>query len=240
MDQNIDVSQIKETKTFIALLPIFLTTIMMNCSVAQIFTFSVQQGNLMNRKLYNFIIPTQSVAVIPIIISLTFIILFEQFKHVNKNKGTTTNSKIYQPLFRMGIGLALVSISMAFASIIESKRLEAFKNGNELSLFWLVFQYTLLGLSDTLTLGGMLEFFYSEAPESMTSICTSLSWCSNSMGLFASSMLVTISNSVSRRFGMEWFNGKDLNHSRLDLFYALLCVINFLNFSIYVYFAKRY
>ncbi|XP_058741406.1 protein NRT1/ PTR FAMILY 4.2-like [Vicia villosa] len=240
MDQNIDVAQVKETKTFLGLLPIFLTTIMMNCSVAQILTFSVQQGNLMNRKLYNFEIPAQSIAVIPIIISLTFIIIFEQFKHMNKNKGTTTNNKIYQPLFRMGIGLVLVSISMFVASIIEFKRLEAFKNGNMLSLFWLTFQYTLLGLSDTLTLGGMLEFFYSESPESMRSICTSLSWCSSAMGMFVSSLLVSISNSVSRRFGMEWFGGKDLNHSRLDFFYALLCGINFFNFSIYVYFAKRY
>ncbi|XP_050914480.1 protein NRT1/ PTR FAMILY 4.2-like [Lathyrus oleraceus] len=240
MDENIDVAQVKETKIFLGLLPIFLITIMMNCSVAQIMTFSVQQGNLMDRKLHNFIIPAQSIAVIPIIISLTFIILFEQFKHMNKNKGKTTNNKIYQPLFRMGIGLALVSISMFLASIVESKRLEAFKDGNKLSLFWLLFQYTLLGLSDTLTLGGMLEFFYSEAPESMRSICTSLSWCSSSMGMFVSSVLVTISNSISGRFGMEWFGGKDLNHSRLDLFYALLCGINLFNFSIYVYFAKRY
>ncbi|CAI8612474.1 unnamed protein product [Vicia faba] len=240
MDENIGVAQVKETKTFLGLLSIFLTTIMVNCSVAQSLTFSVQQGNLMNRKIYSFIIPTQSLAIVPIIISLTFIIVFEQFKHMNKNKGITTNNKFYQPLFRMGVGLTLVSISMFMASIIESKRLEAFKNENTLSVFWLLFQYILLGFSETLTVGGMLEFFYSEAPESMRSICTSLSWCSNSMGMFMSSVLVTMSNSISGRFGMEWFGGKDLNHSRLDLFYALLGVINFCNFSLYVYFAKRY
>ncbi|CAL5191885.1 unnamed protein product [Lathyrus oleraceus] len=240
IDQNISVAQVKETKTFLGLLSIFLTTIMVNCSVAQILTFSVQQGNLMNRNIHSFTIPTQSLAIIPIIISLTFIIIFEQLKHMNKKKGITSNNKFYQPLFRMGMGLSLVSVSMFVASIMESKRLEAFKNGSTLSVFWLLFQYILLGFSDTLTLGGMLEFFYSEAPESMRSICTSLSWCSSSMGMFVSSVLVTISNSISGRFGMEWFGGKDLNHSRLDLFYALLGVINFFNFSLYFYFAKRY
>jgi len=55
-----------------------------------------------------------------------------------------------------------------------------------------------------------------------------------------SSVLVTLSNSLSGRFGKEWFGGNDLNHSRLDLFYALLCIINILNFVMYVYFAKRY
>ncbi|KAK2360409.1 protein NRT1/ PTR FAMILY 4.6 [Trifolium repens] len=239
MDSNISVAQVKETKTFLGLLPIFLTTIMMNCCLAQILTFSVQQGNHMKRKIYNFTIATQSLYVIPILISLTSIILFEQFKKINKHKDTT-NYKFSKPLFRIGIGLALVSISMCVASIIESKRLEAFKNGKTLHVFWLSFQYILLGLADTLTLGGMLEFFYSEAPESMRSICTSLSWCSSSMGLFLSSMLVSLSNSISGRFGMQWFGGKDLNHSRLDLFYALLCVINFFNFMLYVYFAKRY
>ncbi|WJX76067.1 hypothetical protein P8452_59528 [Trifolium repens] len=239
MDSNIDVPQVKETKTFLGLLPIFLTTIMMNCCLAQILTFSVQQGNHMKRTIYNFTIATQSLYVIPILISLTSIILFEQFKKMNKHKDTT-NYKFSKPLFRIGIGLALVSISMCVASIIESKRLEAFKNGKTLHVFWLSFQYILLGLADTLTLGGMLEFFYSEAPKSMRSICTSLSWCSSSMGLFLSSMLVSLSNSISGRFGMQWFGGKDLNHSRLDLFYALLCVINFFNFMLYVYFAKRY
>ncbi|XP_058726262.1 protein NRT1/ PTR FAMILY 4.2-like [Vicia villosa] len=240
MDQNIGVAQVKETKTFIGLLSIFLTTIMVNCSLAQSLTFTVQQGNLMNRKIYSFTIPTQSLAIIPIIISLTFIIVFEQFKHMNKTKGITTNNKFYQPLFRMGIGLSLVSISMFVASMMESKRLEAFKNENTISVFWLMFQYVLLGFSETLTMGGMLEFFYSEAPESMRSICTSLSWCSSSMGMFMSSVLVSLSNSISGRFGREWFGGKDLNHSRLDYFYALLGVINFFNFSLYVYFAKRY
>ncbi|CAJ2670013.1 unnamed protein product [Trifolium pratense] len=239
MDSNISVSQVKETKTFLGLLPIFVTTIMMNCCVAQILTFSVQQGNLMNKKLYNLTIPTQSIAVIPILISLIFIILFEQFKKINKHKDTT-NIKFSKPLFRIGLGLALVSISMFVASIIESMRLEAFKNGKTLHVFWLTFQYILLGIGDTLTLGGMLEFFYSEAPESMRSICTSLSWCSSSMGLFLSSLLVSLSNAISGKFGMQWFGGKDLNHSRLDLFYALLCVINVLNFMLYVYFAKRY
>ena len=93
-----------------------------------------------------------------------------------------------------------------------------------------------------LTLGGMLEFFYSEAPPSMRSICTSLSWCSTSMGYFLSSLLVSLSNGVSALLsgGKPWLGGSDLNHSRLDMFYTLLCVVNFINFLNYVYWAKRY
>ena len=238
-DSTIEVAHIEETKTFLGLLPIFATTIMVSCGVAQLVTFSVEQGNIMNRKLHDFTIPPQSLSVFPLSIALVFIALLEKLRHMFRNKGTM-KSKIYQPLARIGLGLVLASVSMAVAAIVEAKRREAFNNGITLSVFWLVFQYSLLGVSETLAVGGMLEFFYSEAPDSMKSICTALSWCSNSMGFFISSVLVTISNSISGRFGREWLGGHDLNHARLDLFYALLCILNIINFLFYVYLAKRY
>ncbi|XWS36612.1 hypothetical protein CRYUN_Cryun20dG0099800 [Craigia yunnanensis] len=147
---------------------------------------------------------------------------------------------MFQPLRRIGLGLALASGSMAVAAIVEVKRRDAANNNVILSVFWLGWQYLLLGVSDMLTLGGMLEFFYSEAPDSMRSMSTALSWCSTSMGYFISSVLVTISNSVSGHFGKEWLGGNDLNHTRLDLFYTLLCILNFLNLLNYIFWARRY
>ncbi|KAE8701377.1 Protein NRT1/ PTR FAMILY 4.1 [Hibiscus syriacus] len=57
---SITATDVEETKTFLGLLPIFASTIMMNCCLAQLTTFSVQQGNIMDRSLNNFKIPTQS------------------------------------------------------------------------------------------------------------------------------------------------------------------------------------
>lgn len=66
------------------------------------------------------------------------------------------------------MGLALALGSMAVAAVVEAKRRSAATQNNEtLSVFWLVWQYLLLGVSDMLTLGGMLEFFFLEAPRSM-------------------------------------------------------------------------
>lgn len=239
IDGNINVAQVEETKSFLGLLPIFATTILMNCCIAQLQTFSVQQGSIMNRKLHNFTIPAASLTVFPTAFMISFIPLFEQFKRVHGHKHSM-KSKIYQSLPRIGLGLALASVAMAVAALVEAKRREAMMNGVELSVFWLSWQYLLVGVSSTLTLGGMLDFFYSEAPDTMRSMCTSLSWCSTSMGYFLSSVLVTISNSVSGRFGREWLGGQDLNHARLDLFYVLLCILNIINFFLYVYCAKRY
>ncbi|KAI9085277.1 hypothetical protein K1719_032800 [Acacia pycnantha] len=243
LDETVDEAEVKETKTFLGLLPIFLTTIMMNCCLAQLQTFTVQQGIIMNRKLNkNLTIPTQSLTVLPLIIMIASIPIFENLKYFYRHK-SFTQSKIFQPLGRIGLGLALASVSMAVAAVVEAKRREEAKKNEEgaiLSVFWLGWQYLFLAISDALTLGGMLEFFYSKAPDRMRSICTALSWCSTSMGYFISSVLVKISNGVSGRYGREWLGGHDLNQARLDLFYALLCVLNFLNFLLYLYCARRY
>lgn len=235
-DDTISGVQVKETRTFLGLLPIFASTIMMNCCLAQLQTFSVEQGSIMDRKLNNFQIPTQSLTVFPLIVMLASIPLFEHAAGSFKNK----NHSIFDPLKRIGLGLALASASMAVAAVVEFKRREAAENGNTLSVFWLGWQYLLLGVSDMLTLEGMLEFFYSEAPDSMKSICTALSWCSTSMGYFLSSLLVSIINSITGRLGREWLGGHNLNHDRLDLFYTILCILNFLNMLNYIYWAKKY
>lgn len=238
-DDTISAVQVKETRTFLGLLPIFASTIMMNCCLAQLQTFSVEQGSIMNRKLNNFQIPTQSLTVFPLIVVLASIPIFEHLANSYKNK-MSENHYILDPLKRIGLGLALASASMAVAAIIEFKRRKAAENGHTLSVFWLGWQYLLLGVSDMLTLEGMLEFFYSEAPDSMRSFCTALSWCSTSMGYFLSSVLVSIINSITGKLDHEWLGGHNLNHNRLDLFYTILCILNFLNLLNYIYWAKKY
>ncbi|KAK8517918.1 hypothetical protein V6N13_128078 [Hibiscus sabdariffa] len=239
---SVTATDVEETKTFLGLLPIFASTIMMNCCLAQLMTFSVQQGNIMDRSLNNFNIPTQSLSVFPLFIMLASIPVYEYFIRLFrlKNNNRPRMLNMFQPLRRIGIGLALALGSMAAAAIVEAKRREAAHDGVTLSVFWLGWQYLLLGVSDMLTLGGMLEFFYSEAPDSMRSMSTALSWCSTSMGYFVSSVLVTICNSASGHFGKEWLGGKDLNLTRLDLFYTLLCILNFINLLNYIFWAKRY
>ncbi|XP_017643873.1 protein NRT1/ PTR FAMILY 4.2 isoform X2 [Gossypium arboreum] len=242
MGESVASTEVEETKTFIGLLPIFASTIMMNCCLAQLMTFSVQQGNIMNRSLNSFKIPTQSLSVFPISIMLASIPIYEYFVRMfrSKNNHHPGILNMFQPLRRIGLGLALASGSMAAAAVVEAKRREAANDDVVLSVFWLVWQYLLLGVSDMLTLGGMLEFFYSEAPDTMRSMSTALSWCSTAMGYFISSVLVTISNSVSGHFGKEWLGGSDLNHTRLDLFYMLLCILNFINLLNYIFWARRY
>ncbi|XP_019450705.1 PREDICTED: protein NRT1/ PTR FAMILY 4.2-like [Lupinus angustifolius] len=209
-DDTIEVAQVEDTKAFLGFLPILATTIMLNCSTAQLMTFSVQQGNFMNRKIYNITITTQSISVIPLVVVLVFLYLFEQSKRFYGNNEAI--NKIYQPLVRMGAGLAVSSMSMAVAALVEYKRLKEFNEGNLMSAFWLIGQTLLVTSAEVFVVGGMLEHFYSKAPNGMKSISTALACCSSSMGYFLSSMLVTVCNSVSGIFGQAWIGGNDLNH----------------------------
>ena len=74
-----------------------------------------------------------------------------------------TQSKIFQPLGRIGLGLTFASESMAVAAIVESMRRDVANKNDEkealLSVFWLIFQYSFLAISDALTSSRMLAFF---------------------------------------------------------------------------------
>ncbi|CAI0426458.1 unnamed protein product, partial [Linum tenue] len=243
VDGTVTSPEVEETRSFLRLLPIFGSTIMMSCCLAQLQTFSVEQGSVMDRKLRGgFLIPTQSLSAFSLVVILSSIPFYE---YVIKSSRATAWLEIYRPLKRIGLGLALASASMAVAAAVEVERRRSAAavdddSTRRLSVFWLSWQFLFLGVSDMLTLGGMLEFFYSQAPNSMRSMCTALAWASTSMGFFLSSLLVTLTNKISGRFGDEWLGGHDLNQNRLDLFYAVLCVLNSVNLVNYVFWAKRY
>ncbi|XP_068661747.1 protein NRT1/ PTR FAMILY 4.2-like isoform X2 [Aristolochia californica] len=238
---GISESEVEETRTFLCLLPIFASTIMMNCCLAQLMTFSVQQGLAMDRTLSGgWKIPPASLIAIPLVVMLIAVPLYDRVILVLVRKFLHKEAAV-QPLTRVGIGLILASASMAAAAVVEAKRRGAAQESVELSVLWLGWQYLLLGVSDMFTLAGMLEFFYTEAPHSMRSVCTALSWCSTAMGYFLSSLLVTIANAASGRFGKHrWLGEENLNESRLELFYTLLAVLNLLNFFNYMYWVKWY
>ncbi|CAN8258193.1 unnamed protein product [Cochlearia groenlandica] len=241
LNNKISETQVEETRTFLALQPIFGSTIIMNCCLAQLSTYSVQQGMLMNRTLMmsSVQVPVASLTAIALILMLSSIALCELFSKKISISSSSNNGERSSSTFnlkRIGAGLALTSVSMAIASIVEVKRKHEFVQNNiKISVFWLEFQYVLLSFSDMLALGGMLEFFYRESPVSMRSISTALGWCSTALGFFLSTVLVDV---VKKTTG--WLSENGPNESRLELFYMVLCVLNTLNLFNYILWAKRY
>jgi peptide/histidine transporter 3/4 len=226
------------------MLPILASTIVMNTCLAQLQTFSVQQGNIMNLKLGSFTVPASSIPVIPLIFLCTLIPIYELFFVPFARKITHHPSGVTQ-LQRVGVGLVLSSISMTIAGIIEVKRRnQGLKDPSKpISLFWLSFQYAIFGIADMFTLVGLLEFFYREAPSTMKSLSTSFTFLSMSLGYFLSTVFVNVINAVTKRITPSkqgWLHGFDLNQNNLNLFYWFLAILSCLNFFNFLYWASWY
>ncbi|KAK3228996.1 hypothetical protein Dsin_000877 [Dipteronia sinensis] len=238
------VTQVEEVKILARMLPILGSTVVMNTCMAQLQTFSIEQGNAMDPKLGSFKVPAASIPVIPLAFMSILVPLYEMFFVPFARKITKHPSGISQ-LQRVGVGLVLSAISMAVAGFIEVKRRNQ-SNKNimkPISLFWLSFQYGIFGIADMFTLVGLLEFFYKEAPLGMRSLSTSFTWLSLSFGYFLSSAFVSIINSVTKKVAPSkqgWLHGLDINKNNVNLFYWFLAIISVLNFFVYLYSANWY
>lgn len=242
------VKEVEEVKIVFKILPIFMSTIMLNCCLAQLSTFSVQQSATMNTNLGSFKVPPASLPIFPV---LFIMILAPVYNHIIvpfARKVTKTEMGITH-LQRIGTGLFLSIVAMAVAALVETKRKKtAIKFGMldstkplPITFLWVALQYLFLGSADLFTLAGMMEFFFTEAPWSMRSLATALSWASLAMGYFLSTVLVSIINKVTGAFGQTpWLLGSNLNHYHLERFYWLMCVLSGLNFIHYLFWANSY
>ncbi|KAE8677749.1 Detected protein of confused Function [Hibiscus syriacus] len=213
-------------------------------TVCTLQTFSVQQGNIMDRHLGKLNVPAASIPIIPLVFMSILIPAYELFFVPFALKITHHPSGITQ-LQRVGVGLVLSAISMAVAGIVEVKRRDQVHKDmfKPISLFWLSFQYGNFGIAGMFTLVGLLEFFYKEALISMRSLSTSFTWLSLSFGDFLSTLFVNIINSITERVsssGQGWIHGLDLNQSNLNPFYWFLTTLSCLNFINYLYWASWY
>ncbi|GJN39462.1 hypothetical protein PR202_gb28583 [Eleusine coracana subsp. coracana] len=236
--------EVQQAKTLLAVLPIFVCTIITNTVLAQLQTFSVQQGYAMDTRLVSsssFHVPPASLQSIPYAILLLLVPAYEILLVPLMRKVTGTRSGI-TPLQRIGVGLFIVSLSMVSAAIVERRRRHAaVDNGKLLSIMWLVPQFLIFGVSEMFTNVGLMEFFYKEASAGMQAFLTALFYSSFSFGFFLSSVLVALVNRITARDGGKgWLGDNNLNNDRLDLFYWTLAVLSGINFFCYLFCARWY
>lgn len=112
------------------------------------------------------------------------------------------------------------------------------KNALSLSIFWLLPQYIILGISDIFTVVGMQEFFYSEVPVSMRTTGFALYNSVFGVGSFCSAIMISIVELLTSVEGKpNWFSD-DMKEARLDKYYWLLAFCSGLSFVLYVIWCK--
>eukprot|EP00608_Synchroma_pusillum_P009396 CAMPEP_0198438436 /NCGR_PEP_ID=MMETSP1452-20131203/50943_1 /TAXON_ID=1181717 /ORGANISM="Synchroma pusillum, Strain CCMP3072" /LENGTH=617 /DNA_ID=CAMNT_0044159019 /DNA_START=66 /DNA_END=1919 /DNA_ORIENTATION=+ len=91
----------------------------------------------------------------------------------------------------------------------------------DISVFWQIPQFTLIGISEILGAVGGLEFFYSQAPNAMRSVAAALNLLTTAFGSWIIIPLVYIVNANPND---PWV-GNDANSSHLDYYFFLLAGI---------------
>lgn len=244
------IKEVEEVKVVLKIFPIFASTIILNCCLAQLSTFSVEQAASMDTNLGSLKVPPASLPVFPIVIIMVLAPVYDHIIIPFARKITKRETGISH-LQRIGAGLVLSIVAMAVAALVEVKRKQVARDHGmvdsaeplPVTFFWIAIQYALLGSADLFCLAGMLEFFFTEAPSSMRSLATSLSWASLAVGYYLSSVIVSIVNAATGRGHDDhkaWLSGKNLNRYHLEKFYWLLCILGALNFLNYLFWACRY
>ncbi|CAL9761796.1 unnamed protein product [Musa acuminata subsp. burmannicoides] len=240
--------EVEDVKVVVKVLPIFLSTVMLSCCLAQLSTFSIQQAATMDTRVGGLTVPPASLPVFPVVFIMLLAPLYD-YAIVPFARRVTGNETGISHLQRIGFGLALSIVAMAVAASVEAKRKRVARAASLLdsaeplpiSFFWLALQYLFLGSADLFTLAGTLEFFFSEAPAGMRSLATSLSWASLAMGYYLSSLLVAVVNDVTGRGNRQaWMAGRSLNHYHLERFYWLMSALSSFNFLHFLFWANRY
>ncbi|KAL1334092.1 protein NRT1/ PTR FAMILY 4.6 isoform X2 [Arachis ipaensis] len=242
------VKEVEEVKVVLRILPIFMSTIMLNCCLAQLSTFSIQQSSTMDTNLGSFKVPPASLPVFPVLFIMVLAPMYDHAILPFARKITRTETGITH-LQRIGTGLVLSIVAMAVAALVETKRkktalIHGLTDSTEplpITFLWVALQYLFLGSADLFTLAGMMEFFFTEAPWSMRSLATALSWASLAMGYYSSTVLVSLINKVTSVVGhTPWLLGSNLNHYHLERFYWFLCALSGINFLHYLFWASSY
>ncbi|XP_050212959.1 protein NRT1/ PTR FAMILY 6.2 [Mercurialis annua] len=238
------VTRVEEVKMMVRILPIWATTILFWTTYAQMITFSVEQASTMERSVGSFQIPAGSLNVFFVAAILISLAAYDRIIMPLWKKWTGKPG--FSSLQKISIGLVLATMGMAAAASIETKRLSVAKSVGDstealpISVFFLVPQFFLIGAGEAFIYTGQLDFFITQSPKGMKTMSTGLFLTTLSLGFFISSFLVMVVKRVTGTNGGQGWLADDINHGRLDCFYGLLAVLEFINFGVYLICALWY
>ncbi|XP_057862287.2 protein NRT1/ PTR FAMILY 5.10 isoform X2 [Cryptomeria japonica] len=241
--------QIEEFKLIQRLIPIWATCLMYGIVFAQSATFFTKQGSTMDRKIGgHFQIPPASLQCL-IAISILVLVPVYDWMLVPVARKFTNHKRGITLLQRIGFGMFIAMVAMVVAALTEIKRLKEVKDNDledmpdaivPMTIFWLLPQYVLYGISEVFTMVGMQEYFYDQMPQSMRSLGIAVFLSVLGIGSFLSSIIISIVDDLSSRSSEgSWFSD-NLNKAHLDYYYWLLAALSAINLCIYIFCAKRY
>ncbi|XP_057533325.1 protein NRT1/ PTR FAMILY 5.10-like isoform X2 [Amaranthus tricolor] len=242
-------SEVEEAKAVLRLFPVWAASLVYAIVFSQSSTFFIKQGLTMDRSLGpNFSVPPAS---LQSFISLSVVLFIPIYDRILVPIARTLTGKPagITMLQRIGMGMLISIVSMVIAAIVEKKRLNtAFEHGLidlpdttvPMSVWWLVPQYVLFGVSDVFTMVGLQEFFYDQVPTELRSVGLSLYLSVFGLGSLLSSLMVSVIDKSTGSNGQDSWFSNNLNRAHLDYFYSLLAGLSVIGLILFVYCSKSY
>ncbi|XP_019099987.1 PREDICTED: protein NRT1/ PTR FAMILY 8.4 isoform X2 [Camelina sativa] len=212
---------------------------------SSIYTLFVQQGRSMKRTIGSFEIPPATLGMFDTASVLISVPIYDRLI-VPFVRRFTGLAKGFTELQRMGIGLFVSVLSLTFAAIVETVRLQLARDLDlvesgdtvPLTIFWQIPQYFLMGTAGVFFFVGRIEFFYEQSPDSMRSLCSAWALLTTTLGNYLSSMIITV---VAYLSGKDcWIPSDNINNGHLDYFFWLLVCLGFVNIPVFVFFSVKY
>ncbi|KAJ9135233.1 hypothetical protein P3X46_032441 [Hevea brasiliensis] len=235
----------ENAKVVLRLVPIWTMLLMFAVIFQQPATFFTKQGVTMKRNIgSNFKIPPATLQS-SITVSIILLMPLYDTMFIPIIRIITRDEKGINVMQRMGIGMVLSIIAMMIAALVETKRLEMSQKMPHsetvpLSIFWLLPQYILLGISDIFTVVGMQEFFYSEVPGRMKTMGIALYTSVFGVGSFLGALLISLVEIFNNSRGRQSWFSDDMREAHLDKYYWLLALLSALSMLLYVILCKFY
>ncbi|RZB73519.1 Protein NRT1/ PTR FAMILY 5.10 [Glycine soja] len=248
-DESCSLSEVEEAKAVLRLVPIWATTLVYAVVFAQVPTFFTKQGITMERTIFpGFDIPAASLQTLVTVAIVLFSPIYDRL-FVPMARAITGKPSGITMLQRIGTGISISIFTIVFAALVEMKRLKTAQESGvvdepnatvPMSIWWLIPQYFLFGVSEVFTMVGLQEFFYDQVPNELRSMGLALYLSIFGVGSFISGFLISVIEKLSGKDGQDSWFANNLNKAHVDYFYWLLAGLSVMGLALFICSAKSY
>ncbi|CAO1942440.1 unnamed protein product [Urochloa humidicola] len=243
-----DAAHREEVKGVLRLFPIWATCIIYAVIFSQSSTFFTKQAATLHRRIGSTLrVPPAALQTFISLTIMAFIPIYDRAFVPLARRFTRLSSGITM-LQRIGTGLVLAMVAMVVAAMVETRRLALARDAGlvdqpkaalPMTLWWMLPQYVLFGLSDVFAMIGLQEFFYDQVPDALRSLGLAFFLSIFGVGHFLSSFLTSAIDGATKKSGASWFSN-NLNRAHLDYFYWLLAGLCAVELAAFVIVSRVY
>lgn len=233
--------EVEEAKIAVRMVPMWMTFVVCGIVLSTGDTYFVEQAGKLNRNVGKLRLPIQVLLLARRSTKDTITKYIKDYLQKTKHDAA--------PSFGVAGSMICSILCCLTAALVERKRLKVvirqglLDNSDaqiDMSMYWLLFQFVLLGGLESLLENSVVAYYAKQSPESMRSYLLNFTRGVTGLGFMCSALSVYVVGKASERGGKtNWFQ-HILNRSRLDRYYWVLAVMSSANLVVFVVVAKFY